>query len=292
MGKLEKVGVVGLGIIGSRVAERLRQTQRSVFVWSRSPKAEPNFLGSPSELARSADGIQIFVTDGQALLEVVETMLPQLKRKHVVMNHSTVDPASTRNAAALIEETGATFLDAPFTGSKQAAEDGNLVYYIGGEKAALDRARPILQVSSKEILHLGAVGDATVLKIATNMISGTTVQVLSEALAITREQGIEGGKLMEALSANACCSDLVRMKLPTMLKEEFEAHFSLRNMFKDAQLALEMANQGKIELPALSTSASMMFKQMQAGRGEDDYSALAANYPATSSESTDSDGSP
>ncbi|MEM0970434.1 MAG: hypothetical protein AAGJ31_13845, partial [Verrucomicrobiota bacterium] len=72
----------------------------------------------------------------------------------------------------------------------------------------------------------------------------------------------------------------------------FEAHFSLRNMFKDAQLALEMANQGKIELPALSTSASMMFKQMQAGRGEDDYSALAANYPATSSESTDSDGSP
>jgi len=90
--------------------------------------------------------------------------------------------------------------------------------------------------------------------------------------------GVSGEKLLEALGHNACCSDLIRMKLPTILEDNYDAHFSLKNMFKDAQIALSLANAKKIETPALSTTASLMFKTIQQGHGDEDYSVLAANY--------------
>ncbi|RFC43417.1 MAG: 3-hydroxyisobutyrate dehydrogenase [Verrucomicrobia bacterium] len=280
-GRVEKVGVIGLGIVGSRVAENLRKAQKHVYVWSRTPKPEPNFMGSPAEIAANADAVQIFVTNGEALIQVIEAMEPNLNRGHLILNHATIDVATTRKAAQIVEAHGASFLDCPFTGSRMAAEKGQLVYYAGGDAAVLDKARPLLAVTSKHILHVGGIGDATVLKITTNMISGATVQILSEALAVTEAHGIDGQKLLEALGHNACCSDLIRMKLPSILNENYEPHFSLKNMFKDAQIALALANAKKIETPALSTTASVMFKTLQQGHGEEDYSVLAANYRKT-----------
>lgn len=277
-GKLEKVGVIGLGIIGSRVAENLRKAGKHVYVWSRSPKPEPNFLGSPGEVAENSETVQIFVSNGEALLEVIESMESMLDRRHIIINHSTVDLEATKKAEHITRAAGAMFLDCPFTGSKVAAESNQLVFYVGGDAPILDRARPLLEIVSKEIIHVGDIGDATVIKIATNMVSAATVQVLAEALAVTESQAVDGNVLMQALNANACCSDLVRMKLPTMLQGNFDPHFSLKNMFKDAQLALSMANETKIDIPALSTTASLMFKSIQKGRGDEDYSVLAANY--------------
>ncbi|MBU6300795.1 MAG: NAD(P)-dependent oxidoreductase [Verrucomicrobia bacterium] len=280
-GKLEKVGVIGLGIVGSRVAENLRQAQKHVYVWSRTPKPEPNFMGSPAEIAANAEAVQLFVTNGEAVLQAIEAMEPNLHRGHLILNHATIDPATTRKAARIVQAHGASFLDCPFTGSKMAAEKGQLVYYVGGDAQVVDRARPLLALTSKHILHVGDIGDATVLKITTNMISGATVQILSEALAVTTAQGVDGRKLLEALGHNACCSDLIRMKLPAMLEENYEPHFSLKNMFKDAQLALALANATKTETPALSTTASLMFKAIQQGHGDEDYSVLASNYRKT-----------
>ncbi len=277
-GKLDKVGVIGLGIVGSRVAGNLRRAGKHVYVWSRTPKPEPNYLGSPAEVAANADAIQIFVTNGEALIQVIEAMEPNLGRGHLVMNHSTVDLPSTRKAAGIVQAHGAAFLDCPFTGSKMAAEKGQLVYYIGGDAAVLDKARPLLALTSRHILHVGGIGDATVIKIATNMISAATVQVLGEALAVSAAHGVPGESLLGALEQNACCSDLVRMKIPSILADNYEPHFSLKNMFKDAQLALALANDKKIEIPALSTTASLMFRSIQQGHGEEDYSVLAANY--------------
>ena len=272
------MGVIGLGIVGSRVAENLRKAQKHVYVWSRTPKPEPNFMGSPGEIAANADAIQIFVTNGDALIQVVEAMEPNLNRGHLVINHATVDLATTKKAAQIVQAHGASFLDCPFTGSKMAAEKGQLVYYAGGDLAVLDKVRPLLALTSKHILHVGAIGDGTVLKITTNMISAATVQILSEALAVTEAHGVSGEKLLEALGHNACCSDLIRMKLPSILEDNYEAHFSLKNMFKDAQIALSLANANKIDTPALSTTASIMFKTIQQGHGDEDYSVLAANF--------------
>ncbi|MFV1994479.1 MAG: NAD(P)-dependent oxidoreductase [Verrucomicrobiales bacterium] len=295
--KPSKAGIIGLGIIGSRVAEVHRQAGLHVYVWSRSPKPEPNFVSSPEEVATLAEHIEIFVPGGEDLVEVVEAMAPQLTKKHFVINHSTVSLEATLKAASLVQAAGARFADCPFTGSRDAAAAGKLVYYLSAPAAIADKIRPLLELSSREILQVGeSPGQATVLKIATNMISATTVQALSESLALTRSQGITGEALGEALALNACASDLTQMKLPTMIAGDYTPHFSLRNMFKDAQFALSLANQADLELPALSTTASVMFNTIRRGRGEEDYSVVCDNFKPRESrvraEKTDSEEEP
>lgn len=273
-----QVGIIGLGIIGSRVAGVLNKAGAQVYVWNRTPRPVTNFLSSPGEVARLANVVQVFVTHGEALLTVLDSIKPHLTRKHIIMNHSTIDVESTLQAAGIVEESGAAFLDAPFTGSRLAAEKAALVYYVGGDTKVLERARPVLEATAKEILPVGKIGDATTIKIATNMISAATVQVLAEAYGVTVSAGIDPRKLMEALELNGCGSPLTAMKLPTMINQDYTPHFSLKNMFKDAQLALGLANRHRIDLPVLSTTASMMFKTMQKGYAEQDYSVLARNY--------------
>src|SRR5438128_1534108 len=122
--KLRKnVGIIGLGIIGSRVAAALRSAGFHVYVWNRTPRAAPNFLGSPMHVAELCDVIQIFVSDAHALFEVLDPICEKLSDQHIVICNSTVGPEATIEAAKMVEETGAKFLDAPFTGSKVAAEN-------------------------------------------------------------------------------------------------------------------------------------------------------------------------
>src|SRR5256886_5236594 len=118
----KNVGVIGLGIIGSRVADNLRRQGYHVFVWNRNPRPVPNFVGAPAELAEMCDYIQIFVSDDDALLDVVRQMAPALVPRHIVIAHPTVAPHSMRTAADLVERRGARFVEAPFTGSKMGAE--------------------------------------------------------------------------------------------------------------------------------------------------------------------------
>jgi 3-hydroxyisobutyrate dehydrogenase-like beta-hydroxyacid dehydrogenase len=275
---LESVGVIGQGIIGSRVAECLRKAGHQVYVWNRTVKPLPGFLASPGEVADLADVIQIFVGDSEALRAVIAAMKSRLEARHVVIANGTFDPETVASVYQEVRETGAAFLDAPFTGSRLAAEAGSLVYYIGGEMRILERVRSVLEASSKSILHLGRVGEASLIKIATNMISAATVGILSEAYGLVAAAGVNPDRLAEALQGNACCSPLVSMKLPGILAQDYEPHFSLKNMFKDAQYALGLGKQLGVAQPVLSTTASVMYRSIQEGRGELDYSVIAAGY--------------
>jgi 3-hydroxyisobutyrate dehydrogenase len=178
----------------------------------------------------------------------------------------------------LVKKTGADFLDAPFTGSKDAAAGGQLTYYAGGPAKLLDRVRPVLEASAKAILPTGDVGTATVLKIATNMVSAVTVQALAEALGVVEAGGVPLEMFQQAMEYNANCSTLVRMKLPGMIRRDFTPHFSLRNMLKDARYALALAGQGNMEVPVLTAAAACMAGLEAAGRGDEDYSVLAEHY--------------
>lgn len=274
----QKVGVIGQGIIGSRVAERLRQSGRDVYVWSRTPKPLPNFLGSPAEVAAIADVIQVFVGDSEALRQVLAAIHDRLEPRHVVLANGTFDPGTVVEVFQRVKEKGAAFLDAPFTGSRLAAEAGGLVYYIGGDARVLERVRPVLEASAKTILHLGKVGEAALLKLATNMVSAATVGILSEAYGLVARAGIDPRRLVEAIEPNACFSPLVGMKLPRIVARDYEPHFSLKHMFKDSQYALNLGKQLGLEQPVLSTTASVMFRAIQKGRGEQDYSVVAMDY--------------
>ncbi|PAW65156.1 MAG: hypothetical protein B9S36_00780 [Verrucomicrobiia bacterium Tous-C2TDCM] len=275
---LESVGVIGQGIIGSRVAERLREAGHQVYVWNRTVKPLPGFLASPGEIADLVDVIQIFVGDSEALRTVIAAMKSRLESRHILIANGTFDPETVASVFEEVRDTGASFLDAPFTGSRLAAEAGSLVYYTGGDIRVLERVRPVLEASSKSILHLGRVGEAALIKIATNMISAATVGILSEAYGLVEAAGVDPDRLSEALQGNACCSPLVSMKLPSILARNYEPHFSLKNMFKDAQYALALGKQLGVAQPVLSTTASVLYRSIQEGRGELDYSVIAANY--------------
>jgi 3-hydroxyisobutyrate dehydrogenase-like beta-hydroxyacid dehydrogenase len=266
------IGVLGQGIIGSRVAEHLRAAGHRVHVWSRTGK--DGSLASPRAVAEAARVIQIFVRDSVALLEALRDLAPVLTAEHLVLNHATVSKAAVLEAAELCAAAGAHFLDAPFTGSKLAAQNAKLVYYVGGDVALLERARPVLELSSVKILHLGVVGDAMVLKIVTNLVTAVTVKALSEAVAITHAEGVPLAALQTALEANANHSPLIGMKLPALMQDDFEPHFSLVNMLKDADFARELAAGSGLSTPALDCTAEAMRAAAAAGLGDLDFSVI------------------
>jgi 3-hydroxyisobutyrate dehydrogenase-like beta-hydroxyacid dehydrogenase len=274
----KNVGVIGLGIIGQRVADNLRQRGFHVFVWNRTPRAVPNFVGSPAEVAELCDFIQIFVSDDEALLQTAQRITRDLSPNHIVMAHCTVSPDTMRAVAEIVERRGARFLDAPFTGSKTAAEKGQLVYYVGGDEAALRQARPVLEASSKEIIEIGKVGDATTIKVATNMVTAASVQAAAEALALVSKSGLPVEKFADAMRNNGSNSSTLDMKLPMMMEGNFEAHFSVKHMLKDVVIATRLARAFGLEFGATDASRHGLVEEMRQGRGDDDYSSLLRQY--------------
>jgi 3-hydroxyisobutyrate dehydrogenase-like beta-hydroxyacid dehydrogenase len=274
----KNVGLIGLGIIGSRVANALRAEGFHVYVWNRTPRAAPNFLASPKQVAELCDIIQIFVSDAQALFDVLDSMGEVLTPSHVILCNSTVGPEATLEAARIVREHGAQFLDAPFTGSKKAAESRELVYFIGGSDSTLKAAEPVLKASSKQIVKIGKIGDAAVVKVATNMISAVTVQTLAEAYAIVKGSGIDPVALSEALKHHAVRSGITDAKLVNMLERQYEPHFSLKHMFKDVQLGIHIANSLDIDLPATTSTAGVMYGGLTRGWADEDFSVLARAY--------------
>ncbi len=277
--KSKNVGLIGLGIIGSRIAAALRKRGFQVFVWNRTPRQEQNFVGSPAEVAELCNLVQLFVADDEALLEMVRQLSPALTAYHIVTAHCTVAPESMRAAAAIVQRRGARFLDAPFTGSKVAAENGQLVYYIAGDEAALKEVRPILEASSKEIVLIGQnIGDATVLKVATNLVTAATAQVAAEALALVRRAGVAPELFGKAMKSNATNSTSLEMKVPLMLAGDFEPHFSVKHMLKDVRIGLKLAREYYLDLPVTEASGDMLLDELKRGRGDADYSSVAQKY--------------
>ena len=285
--KKPNVGLIGLGIIGSRVASGLRAAGFPVFVWNRSPLPAPNFLGSPALVAQACEIIQLFVADAQAVFEVIEAMGEALTPDHIIVCNATIGREATLHAAKLVESRGARFLDAPFTGSKLAAEKQQLVYYIGGEQATLLPVRAVLEATSKAIVPIGKIGDAAVVKVVTNMINAVSIQCLGEALAIVSESGLAPEALAEALAHNACRSATMELKLPQMIAGDYEPHFALKHMSKDVQLGLDMARALKLEVPASALSGQFLKESIASGHGDLDFAALYQRFTSRLAPNTD-----
>ena len=288
----KNVGIIGLGIIGQRVADNLRQNGFHVFVWSRTPRPVPNFVGSAAEVAELCDFIQIFVSDDDALLQTAQRIMPNLTPRHIVMAHCTVSPDTMRATAEIVERRGAQLLDAPFTGSKTAAENGQLVYYVAGDEAAIQQARPILQASSKEIIEVGKIGDATIIKIATNMVTAASVQAAAEALALVHKSGLPVETFAAAMRNNGSNSTTLEMKLPMMIEGNFETNFSVKHMLKDVVIATRLARGLGLEFRATDAARHGLSEEMREGRGEDDYASISRAYFASGAPLNLSDAAP
>ena len=274
----KSVGIIGLGIIGRRIADHLRRQGLSVFVWNRTPRPVPNFVGSPAELAQTCNYLQIFVSDDDALMRMIQTISMSLTPRHIVIAHPTVSPDTMREAAVLVERRGARLVEAPFTGSKLGAEKGQLVYYVSGDEAAVNEVRPLLQASSKAIVDIGAIGDASIIKIATNMVTAASVQGAAEAMAIVHYSGIPLEKFADALKQNSSNSGTLDLKVPRIISADFEPHFSVKHMLKDMQIANRMGRHFDLDLTVAGATRDRLLDEARQGRGDDDYSSIARRF--------------
>ena len=273
-----RVAILGLGIIGSRACTRLMDAGCHVSCWNRTPKGLVGEVASPEDAIRGATVISIYLKDVPAVRQVVGRITPFLVPGQIILNHATLDLETTLWLEQICLTSDCRFLDTPFTGSKVASANGQLLYYIGGDSALAGEMESYLKVTGKGTLHCGGVGSATVVKLATNLISACSVQAMAEALAIATNHGISADRLIEAVSLNASASVLASMKMPTMAAGDFETHFSLSNMGKDGHYMLALAASAGLQTPAISAVSKRMDELIDSGLGDADYSVVVKPY--------------
>lgn len=276
---MRRVSVLGLGIVGFRVRERLVRAGYETTCWSRTFR---HLDGEFTEPAAAVDGAQIvsmYLKDAQMVRDTFKRAKAGFQPGVLVVNHSTVDLPTTKWLASESKACGCSFLDAPFTGSKEAAEAGQLLYYTGGDEELVLKISDYLAVSSRGRLHCGDIGTATVTKLGTNLISACTIQAMSEAMVIAKQNGVAPEVFANAAIQNGSGSALMAMKYPRILANEFTPHFTLANMLKDSKYALHLAEEAGVELPCMTVVSKRMGRLCSEGHGEDDFSVLSKGYP-------------
>src|SRR5208283_4323443 len=269
-----KISVLGLGIIGSAWAKNLISDGHIMQCWNRTPKDFPNFQASIQGAVEGAEVILIVVADPPAVQSVLDKIQPKLGPGVLVIQSSTISAKWTQLFAEQVQLTGAAFLEAPFTGSKLAAEQRQTVYYLGGEPEVVEKARPILEPISSTILHIGPLGSASTLKLAMNMNIAGVAQSLCESLTLCRAAGIPDDVYFGALARNASRSGVSDLKEPKLRTREYTPQFSLKHMAKDLRLALETTAELSVSLEQTGHLKKIYDKGMSAGWADDDFIVL------------------
>jgi 3-hydroxyisobutyrate dehydrogenase-like beta-hydroxyacid dehydrogenase len=201
--------------------------------------------------------------------------LEGLRRGSVYFDSSTISPELARRAAAACTERGVDYLDAPVTGGDWGAKKGELVFMIGGTAEVLERVKPVLEVLGKKFFLLGPNGAGQTVKLSMNLILALQVEALAEALALATAAGVPGERLVEVLQSSMARAGVLDVKAPLILKNEFPPSFPLRLMQKDMRLALELAQQKGLNLPAAAASFATYSAVKEASTDDPDYSAVA-----------------
>ncbi len=269
-----KISVLGLGIIGSAWAKNLISDGHAVRCWNRTPKDFPNFHASIQEALEGAEAVFIIVSDPPAVQSVLDKIQPMLGRGVLVIQSSTISAKWTRLFAEQVHRTGALFLEAPFTGSKLAAQQRQTVYYLGGDTEVVEKGRLILEPISSAIIHIGPLGSASSLKLAMNLNIAGVAQILCESLILCRAAGIPDEIYFKALARNASHSGVSDLKEPKLRQRDYTPQFSLKNMDKDLRLTLETAAELSVSLEQTEHLKKTYDQGMSAGWADDDFIGL------------------
>lgn len=285
-----RIGFLGLGIMGAPMAANLRARGFPLCVWNRTAsKAEPlRALGarvgkSPAHVAAESDVVITMVAtpaDVEAVALGPEGALQGLKPGAVLVDMSTVSPATSRTLAGAAAAKQAEFLDAPVVGSKGPATEGSLVILVGGLPGTLERCRPVLAAMGKTIVHAGGVGMGSTLKLATNLMLAHLAAGFAEGLLLVQRAGLDPKRYLEVLEASTFRSPWYQTKGAGMIKRDFSTHFALKHMRKDLRLMLELAGEIAASVPITTAIEQLFADSQRAGRSELDYSAILAQLEA------------
>jgi 3-hydroxyisobutyrate dehydrogenase len=279
-----KVGFVGLGIMGSRMARNLAQKGFQVTVWNRTQARAEELVpfgarvaSSPADLASQVDAFCTCVGYPDALREVSigpNGLLSASKRGQLFIDFSTISPELARELEAASAKRGVDFVESPMTGSKMGAERGTLVMMVGAEPGPLERAQPIFKAVGEKVIHCGPVGTGSQVKLGGNAIIAMMLEGLCEAMLLTQVAGVSPRKLLEVVQASGFRSPYYDFKGPSILRREFEPHFSIDLMFKDLRLFLDSAAKHRVPTPAVSAVKETYQLARAQGKGELDIGAV------------------
>jgi 3-hydroxyisobutyrate dehydrogenase-like beta-hydroxyacid dehydrogenase len=283
-----KLGLIGLGLMGQPMGMNLVKASYQLTIWNRTTSRANELVAmgaklakSPKEVAAASDILLTIVSDPPALESVLwgdgdkdSGALSGLKPGSIYIDSSTVSPVLARKIAAECIKRKVRFLDAPVTGGDWGAKKGELVFMIGGHAEPLKSVEPVLSVLGKKWFHLGPNGAGQTIKLAMNLILALQVDALAEALALVTRSGLKGENLIEVMQSSMARSGVLDVKAPNLLKGEYKPSFPLRLMHKDLSLALDLANQLGVALPA-TAAAREIYNYVKGAAKEDlDYSAV------------------
>ncbi|OIW03774.1 hypothetical protein TanjilG_30050 [Lupinus angustifolius] len=279
-----RVGFLGLGIMGSPMALNLIQSGIDVTVWNRTKtKCEPlinlgaKYKSSPEEVAASCDVTFAMLADPQSALDVavgnhgaVNGMAPGKGYVDV----STVDGETSKLISGNIKSTGALFLEAPVSGSKKPAEDGQLIFLTAGDRDLYESVSPFLDIMGKSKFYLGDVGNGAAMKLIVNMIMGSMMASFSEGLVLSEKVGLDPNVLVQVVSQGAINAPMYSMKGSPMIQSLYPTAFPLKHQQKDLRLALGLAESVSQPTP-IAAAANELYKVAKAhGLGDQDFSAV------------------
>jgi 3-hydroxyisobutyrate dehydrogenase len=282
-----RVAFVGLGIMGSRMAANLLAKGHELVVHNRSrARAEPLlaagavWAGSPRAAATTA-GLEVLCTcvaDPAAMEEIAfgaEGFLAGLSAGARVVDFSTLSPPLIRRVGAAVAAGGGALLESPMTGSKNAAQAGTLLLMCGGDRALFDGLQPLLAAVSAKSIYVGALGQATQVKLIGNVFIAHMLEALSEGAALAAGAGIPLAKLLEVVQSSGYASPFWDFKGKALAERDFATHFSVDLMHKDLTLALASAHDQRIPMPGTAAIREVYQLARAQGRGGDDISATA-----------------
>ena len=278
---MQKVALLGLGIMGGGMAGNLLKHGYSLNVYNRTRAKAETFaaqgakvVDTPAEAADGADVILAMVGDDDASRAVwlgEDGALEGAKPGAVLVECSTLTPDWVKTLAAKAAEQGCKFLDSPVTGSRAAAENGQLVLLVGGEADVLESVRPVLEAISSTIAHLGPVGAGATYKLINNMMAAVHLAALAEGLALAEQAGLDLQQLVPLINNGAVNSNMVKGKLPRMIERRYDdPDFILKWMQKDVRYALQLGEQRGFTLKTVQAAAEVLKAAGDKGYGEKD----------------------
>ncbi|NID06321.1 NAD(P)-dependent oxidoreductase [Luteibacter jiangsuensis] len=276
-----KAAFIGLGAMGAPMAGHLHAKGLLAAVGNRTQAkadalaaewgvAAPDMAG----MGASCDVIALCVSADADVIGVVEALLPSLKKGAIVVDHSTVAPATAKKAALMLAEVGVDFLDAPVSGGVEGAKNGKLSVMVGGDAAVLERARPVLEAYAARVTHMGGVGSGQATKAVNQVLVAGIAQAVTEGLALGESLGLEAERLLPTLAAGAAGNWFLDKRGATMLRNEFSVGFKLALLHKDLGIVRGIATEAGTDRTIIERSLADFGELMSRGYGDDDISAL------------------
>ena len=275
------VGLIGLGNMGTAMAERLLDAGYELVVYNRTPaKVEPLREGgavvasTPAHLVQQVDVVLTSLANDEAFEAVAEDVLSSARPGSVLVDMSTVSPAVSARVASLAEAAAVAYLRAPVSGNPTVVRAGNLSFIVSGAREALERVEPVIRAIGPTVHHVGDGEQARIVKLALNLMIAGLAQLMSEALVLGEAAGVSRADLLEVMGSSAAGAPFVKYKTEPLLRDDFSATFTTALMEKDIDLILDAAEQAGVELPLANEMKALLRAACEAGYADDDLMAL------------------